>query len=112
MEYIVNGKKVEYFYMTEKNDKKIIEFSEIFNIIEARTVSIMEKLKENDLEIIHIEKDFKHDIIMILFKDINQVHGVLHVLNIPPGCYEINDEDENLKIITIDIPILKEKMKL
>lgn len=109
---IVNGKEVEYLYINDNNpDKIIVEFSEKFNIVDAHMSEIMKRLRENDLRVVHIHKDFKHDIITILFTRIEDVHGILHSLSVPPNCYEIDDEDPKFKIIIIDIPILQEKIK-
>ena len=105
MTYIVNGKEVEYLHIKEDyNGDIIVEYNEHFNIVNAHMGEIMKRLRKNDLNCI-VTKNFKYKIIMILLKKIEDVHSVLSVLNIPYGCYDINEED---KIITIDVPVINE----
>ena len=98
----VNGEEVEYFHIEEKLDGTTeITFSKQFNIIDAHMGDIMKRVRDNGLEC-QVFKDFKHDIIMIWLYRLDDLHGVLYSLNIPAGCYEVDDD-----MIVIDIPVLR-----
>ena len=98
----VNGEEVEYFHIEEKLDGTTeITFSKQFNIIDAHMGDIMKRVRDNGLEC-QVFKDFKHDIIMIWLYHLDDLHGVLYSLNIPAGCYEVDDD-----MIVIDIPVLR-----
>lgn len=108
--YIVNNQEVEYLRIEKGHDGTIkVEFEKKFNIITAHMSMIMERLRENNLNGCHVFKDEYHGIISILLKSIDQVHGVLHVLNVPHSCYEINHEDA---LIVIDIPVMENVLKM
>lgn len=100
--YIVNGKKVEYLHITEeKNGDIIVNYDEKFNLVKAHMGVIMKKLYDNGINDVHVFKDLKHRIISIWLNDLSQLHSVLHVLDVPPLCYEIMEEDN---ILVIDTP--------
>lgn len=100
--YIVNGKKVEYLYIhNDSNGDVIVDYDEKFNLVKAHVGVIMKKLHDNGINHVHVFKDLKHRIISIWLDDLSQLHSVLHVLDIPPLCYEIMDEDN---ILVIDTP--------
>ncbi|MBR0059354.1 MAG: hypothetical protein IJP99_08505 [Methanobrevibacter sp.] len=101
--YIVNNQEVEYLHIDEKPDGTIeIHFEEKFNLINAHMGEIMTRLRDNGLEGVQITKYVhKYKLVVILMRSIDQLTGVLHSLDIPFGCYEVNYEDA---IISIDIP--------
>lgn len=102
MTFIVNGKKVEYLHIYEDPNGDItVNYDEKFNLVKAHMGVIMKKLHDNEINHIHVSKDLKHRIISIWLDDLLQLHSVLHVLDIPPLCYEIMDEDN---ILVIDTP--------
>lgn len=108
--YIVNNQEVEYLRIEEKHDgTTVVTFEEKFNLINAHMSVIMEKLRDNNLSVHHVFKDFKHGIIVVLLKSIDDVNGVLHVLNVPHGCYEVNYTDAS---VTIDIPVMENMLNL
>lgn len=100
--YIVNGKEVEDLNIVEeKNGDIIVNYNEKFNLVKAHMGVIMKKLHDNWINHVHVSKDLKHRIICIWLNDLSQLHSVLHVLDIPPLCYEIMEEDN---ILVIDTP--------
>ena len=101
--YIVNNTEVEYLRVEEKPDgTMIVHFEEKFNLINAHMSIIMQRLRDNGLDGVHVVKYLhKRKIICILMRDIDQLPGVLHALDIPFGCYEVNYNDA---VITIDTP--------
>lgn len=108
--YIVNNQEVEYLHIEEKhNGTTVVTFEEKFNLINAHMSVIMEKLRDNHLSVHHVFKDFKHGIIVVLLKSIDDVNGVLHVLSVPHGCYEVNYNDAS---VTIDIPVMENMLNL
>ena len=69
----------------------------------------MQRLRDNGLDGIQVTKYLhKRKIICIFLKNIDQLPGVLHALDIPFGCYEVNYNDA---IITIDIPDYQKLVK-
>lgn len=99
---IVNGKKVGYLDIhKDPNGDTIVNYDEKFNLVKAHMGVIMKKLHDNGINHVHVSKDLKHRIICIWLNDLSQLHSVLHVLDIPPLCYEIMDEDN---ILVIDTP--------
>ena len=101
--FIVNNTEVEYLHVEEKPDgTMVVHFEEKFNLVNAHMSVIMQRLKDNGIDIVHITKYLhKRKIICILMKNIDQLPGVLHALDIPYGCYEVNYQDA---VITLDIP--------
>lgn len=99
----MNNQEVEYLHIDEKPDGTIeIHFEEKFNLINAHMGEIMTRLRDNGLEGVQITKYVhKYKLVVILMRSIDQLTGVLHSLDIPFGCYEVNYEDA---IISIDIP--------
>ena len=103
--YTVNGEEVEYFHIAEKPDGTTeIIFTKKFNIIDAHMGDIMKRVRDAGLEC-QVFKDFHHDIIMILLYRIEDLHGIIHSLSIPAGCYDVYHED---KLIVVDIPLLRQ----
>lgn len=101
--FVVNGKEVEYLHIKENVDGDIIvEYDEHFNIVNAHMSIIMKRLKDNNLKC-YVFKDFKHGIIVLFLYRLEDLHSVLHVLNVPFGCYEVNEED---LLVTIDVGVL------
>ena len=108
--YIVNNKEVEYLHIEETHDgTTIVTFEEKFNLINAHMGVIMERLRDNNLSCHHVFKDFKHGIIVIYLKNINDLNGVLHALCVPHGCYEVDFET---RFVTIDIPVMERMLKI
>ena len=102
MTYEVNGKKVEYLHIQEEpNGDIIVKYDEKFNLVKAYVGVIMEKLHENGLNDVYVFKNLKYRIISIWLDDLSQLHSVLHVLDIPPLCYELMVDDN---ILVIDTP--------
>ena len=102
MTYIVNGVEVEYLHIENNtNGDTVVSYSKQFNIVNAHMGEIMKKLRDNGIYHVHVFKDLKHRIISIWLDNLSQLHSVLHVLDIPPLCYEIMEEDN---IIVIDTP--------
>ena len=101
--FIVNNTEVEYLHVEEKPDgTMVVHFEEKFNLVNAHMSVIMQRLRDNGIDIVHITKYLhKRKIICILMKNIDQLPGVLHALDIPYGCYEVNYQDA---VITLDIP--------
>lgn len=107
--YIVNNKEVEYLHIQQEPDGTTkVTFEEKFNIVTAHMGVIMARLRENDLHC-KVFKDLKHDIISIWLDSINDINGVLHVLNVPHACYEVMYEDA---IVVIDVPKLQHMIHL
>lgn len=110
VKYIVNNKEVEYLHIEERRDgTTIVTFEEKFNVITAHMGFIMQKLRDNNLDGVLVFKDLKHGIISIWLKDIDQVHGTLHALNVPHACYEVLYDD---LIIVIDVPRLEHALEM
>lgn len=110
MKYIVNDKEVEYLHIEERYDgTTIVTFEEKFNIATAHMGFIMQKLRDNNLNGVLVFKDLKHDIITIMLDNVDQVHGVLHALNVPHACYEVMYED---CLIVVDVPRLEHALEL
>ena len=108
--YIVNDKEVEYLHIEEKPDGTIkVQYAEKFNLVTAHMGVIMEKLRDNGLNGVHVFKRLKYDIIDIWLKDINQIHGVLGALNVPHACYEVLYDDA---IIVIDTPLYEHALEM
>ena len=102
MVFVVNGEEVEYLHIHEDlNGDIIVDYDEKFNLVKAHVGEIMKKLRNNGINHIHVSKNLKYRIISIWLDDLLQLHSVLHVLDIPPLCYEIMDEDN---ILVIDTP--------
>lgn len=105
MIYKVNGKEVEYLnIIKEPNGDIIVEYDEKFNLVNAHMGVIMQKLRDNGLKC-HVFKELKYNIILIWLNHIEDIHGILHSLNIPHGCYDVNYND---MIVTIDVPIYEQ----
>lgn len=105
--YTVNGEEVEYFHLAEKPDGTTeIIFTKKFNIVDAHMGDIMKRVRDAGLQC-QVFKDLPHEIIMILLYNMDDLHGVLHSLSIPPGCYELYPED---KLVVIDTPVLLRKI--
>ena len=103
--YIVNNTEVEYLRIEEKRDGTIeVHFEEKFNLVNAHMSVIMSRLRENNLFGCHVFKDLQHNIITIMLHDIDQLYGVLHTLNVNPGCYEVYYEDA---LVIVDVPVLQ-----
>ena len=99
---MVNGKRVEYLDIYEdSNGDTIVNYDEKFNLVKAHMGEIMKKLRDNWINHVHVSKNLKHRIICIWLDGLSQLHSVLHVLDIPPLCYEIMEEDN---ILVIDTP--------
>ncbi len=108
--YIVNDREVEYLHIEEKPDGTIkVHYAEKFNLVTAHMGVIMDKLRDNGLNSVHVFKDLKYDIIQIWLKDINQIHGVLGALNVPHACYEVLYDDA---IIVIDVPLYEQALEI
>ena len=101
--FIVNGEEVEYFHVQENPDgTTIINFSKEFDVATAHMSVIMKRLRDNNLECL-VFKDLQHNLVMIWLNDINDLHGVLHVLDIPVGTYSV---DYDSLIVSVDVPLL------
>lgn len=108
--YIVNNKEVEYLHIEQKMDgTTIVTYEEKFNLVTAHMGVIMQKLRDNDLNGVHVFKDLKHEIISILLDDLSQANGVLYSLNVPHACYEILYDDA---IIVIDTPMYEKALEM
>ena len=102
--YIVNNQEVEYLHITEKHDGTIeVHYEEKFNILHAHHSEIMKRLREDGIHGCHVfNYEIKYKIIIIMMKRIDQLTGILHALDIPYGCYEVNYEDAEIIIDTPD----------
>lgn len=110
VKYIVNNKEVEYLHIEERHDgTTIVTFEEKFNIITAHMGFIMQKLRDNNLNGVLVFKNLKYGIISILLDNVDQVHGVLHALNVPHACYEVIYDDLT---IVIDVPRLEHALEM
>ena len=104
----VNGEEVEYFHIIEHHDGTTeVTFSKKFNVVDAHMSEIMRRVRENNLEC-QVFKDIQKDIVIIMLYDINDLHGILHSLSVPPGTYEVMYED---CLIVIDIPKIREALQ-
>lgn len=104
MTYIINGEEVEYLHIENSlNGDVNITFTKKFNIVDAHMGEIMKKLRENGLVNSLVFKFLKYDIIMITFKNIEEVTPIIHLFNIPYGAYEVMEED---CMIVVDTPLL------
>lgn len=102
MVFVVNGEEVEYLHIHEDpNGDIIVDYDEKFNLVKAHVGVVMEKLRDNGINNVHISKNLKYRIISIWLDDLSQLHSVLHVLDIPPLCYELMVDDN---ILVIDTP--------
>lgn len=100
--FVVNGEEVEYLHIHEDpNGDIIVDYDEKFNLVKAHVGVVMEKLRDNGINHVHISKNLKYRIISIWLDDLSQLHSVLHVLDIPPLCYELMVDDN---ILVIDTP--------
>ena len=102
MVFVVNGEEVEYLHIHEDpNGDIIVDYDEKFNLVKVHVGVVMEKLRDNGINHVHISKNLKYKIISIWLDDLSQLHSVLHVLDIPPLCYELMVDDN---ILVIDTP--------
>lgn len=102
MVFVVNGEEVEYLHIHEDpNGDIIVDYDEKFNLVKAHVGVVMEKLRDNGINHVHISKNLKYRIISIWLDDLSQLHSVLHVLDIPLLCYELMVDDN---ILVIDTP--------
>lgn len=100
--FVVNGEEVEYLHIHEDpNGDIIVDYDEKFNLVKAHVGVVMEKLRDNGINHVHISKNLKYRIISIWLDDLSQLHSVLHVLDIPLLCYELMVDDN---ILVIDTP--------
>lgn len=102
MVFVVNGEEVEYLHIHEDpNGDIIVDYNEKFNLVKAHVGAIMERLRNNGIDHVHVSKNLKYRIISIWLDDLSQLHSVLHVLDIPSLCYELMVDDN---ILVIDTP--------
>lgn len=104
MTYIINGEEVEYLHIENSlNGDVTVTYEKKFNLIDAHMGEIMKKLRENGLVNSLVFKFLKYDIIMITFKNMEEVTPIIHLFNIPYGAYEVMEED---CMIVVDTPLL------
>lgn len=104
MTYIINGEEVEYLHIENTHDGNIIvTYAEKFNLVTAHMGEIMKKLRTNGLTNSLVFKFLKYDIIMITFKNTDEITRIIHLFNIPYGAYEVMEDDN---MIVVDTPLL------
>jgi len=104
MTYIINGEEVECLHIEKSSNGDItVTYVKKFNLVDAHMGEIMKKLRENGLVNSLVFKFLKYDIIMITFKNIEEVTPIIHLFNIPHGAYEVMEDDN---MIVVDTPLL------
>ena len=102
--YIVNDREVGYLDVTEREDGAlVVYFEEKFNLLTAKHSDIMERLRSEEIwgcQIINYEIQYK--ILIIKMGSIEQLTSILHTLEIPYGCYEVDYENAEIIIDTPD----------
>ena len=100
----VNGVDVDYFHIQENLDGTTeVTFSKKFNVADAHISEIQRRLRENGLSC-QVFKRLEHGIVVLWLSRIEDLHGVLHVLDVPMGSYEI---DYDSLMVTVDVPKLE-----
>ena len=104
MTYIINGGIVEYLHIENTHNGDVnVTYAKKFNLVDAHMGEIMKKLRDNGLENTLVFKFLKYEIIMITFKNTDEITPIIHLFNIPYGAYEVMEEDH---MIVVDTPLL------
>ena len=108
--YIVNDREVGYLDVTEREDGAlVVYFEEKFNLLTAKHSDIMERLRGEEIWDCHIfNYEIQYKILIINMGSIEQLTSILHTLEIPYGCYEVDYENAEIIIDTPDYRRLME----
>lgn len=99
--YIVNGEEVENLeVIATENGGYIVNFKKIFNIIDAETREIYEKLIKENIKCYSIRYEKQKIIILYNFK-MENLYKIIDILRLYQNSYEVDYKQEQ---IIIDIP--------
>lgn len=108
MIYMINGEEVDYITIDNDEGKIDIHYYEKFDIVTARIHRIESKLREKHLNVT-VCKDLYRGYIGIFLEHIEDYIGVVHILEIPRGAYQIDNENKLLIIRVDKLPKYKNK---